>query len=277
MRILVAGDTHGDLVHLQYLIDVARKQKCDRVFVVGDFGYWAHLRWGIEFLDKLDRHANITNMPVYFIDGNHDKTSHILANYDSPECTDKEGFLLVRSYVRYAKRGHRWTWDGVKFIALGGAYSVDKDWRVKQDTAEGKPGNSWFPEEEMTDQEMEAIFSADATQVDVIMAHDKPLSSTIPFGDWTAYPETVPNQQRLDEAVRVLDPALFLHGHLHVNYRDELWHSHRGLFRDVHVTTVIGLNCNARDAAWNSYGVRYEKDHSWMVLDTNDMEEFGKR
>ena len=44
MRILLAGDTHGNTTHVRYLIDVAVDQGCDRIFQLGDFGAWEHMK-----------------------------------------------------------------------------------------------------------------------------------------------------------------------------------------------------------------------------------------
>jgi predicted phosphodiesterase len=256
VQILLAGDTHGNTRHVLYLIRKARLMGCDRVFVVGDFGYWEHTLAGIEFMDTVDKYAR--DITVYFLDGNHDKTSLLLEKYDSPEFTDPEGFLLVRPRVRYARRGHRWTWDGCRFIALGGAYSVDKYVSLDKEANSYAPETLWFPEEEMTDEDMKQIL-LDTSLVDVILAHDKPRGSE-PGWNRKVYDMCLPNQDRLQRAVETLDPKYFIHGHLHFPYIDQMWHSHHGITRDMHITTVIGLDCD---------GNAGKKDKSWAVLDTD--------
>lgn len=256
MRILLAGDTHGNTKHVFYLIRKARLMDCDRVVVVGDFGYWEHRDEGILFLDAVTNYAR--EIPVYFIDGNHDKTSLILRKYDSPEFTDEEGFLLVRPNIRYARRGLRWTWDGCRFIALGGARSVDKDVSLEKEKESYPPETLWFPEEEMTDEDMKQILQ-DTSLVDVILAHDKPRGSD-PQWNRKLYDICIPNQDRLQRAVEALDPKLFIHGHLHYPYVHQMWHSHHGITRDMSVTTVIGLDCD---------GYAGDKDKSWALLDTD--------
>lgn len=259
MKILLAGDIHGDLAHSQYLVRTAKKEGCQAVFVCGDWGYWEHTQPGVDFCDRLDLYCNINNIPTYFLDGNHDKTSLLVASYHDQ--TDAEGFMLVRPYLRYAGRGHRWTWDGVRFIALGGAWSVDKQWRIEEERRKNKPESLWFPEEEMSDDDMAKIL-VDTDPVDVMLAHDKPRGSN-PGWNRKDLPECVPNQDRLQLAINTLDPKLFFHGHLHYSYRETYRHSLVGS-DDVGEVTVIGLDCNAESA--ESYG--YSKDKSWWVLDT---------
>lgn len=265
VKILMAGDTHGHLGHCQYLVRTAKQEKCDRVFVLGDFGAWEHTKDGVRFFDQLDLYCNINNIKIYFVDGNHDKTSLLVEKYD--ETRDDEGFMIVRPYIRYAWRGHRWTWDEVRFIALGGAYSVDKEWRLDLEARYpgkyGGHGSLWFPEEEMDDYDMSQILQ-DTSPVDVILAHDKPRGSH-PGWNRKDLAEYWPNQDRLQLAVRTLEPTLFMHGHLHYWYRQEMDYSN--LAGELKNCTVWGLNCDP-DAADPS---RYDKSSSWWALDTEDV------
>jgi predicted phosphodiesterase len=268
--LLLAGDTHGNTSHVRYLIDVAHRHGIDRIFQVGDFGAWEHVPDGRAFFDNVDKYARRRGVTVYWLDGNHDKTSLILERYGNE--LDDEGFLRCRENVRYAPRGHRWTWGGVRFIALGGAYSVDKPWRVKEERAKahalaekaarygsGKStdttGTLWFPEEELTDAELAAAL-ADPTPVDVMLTHDKPRAAD-PQWNRKDLAECWPNQDRIQAAVRALRPRLLVHGHLHYPYRDQIRSSGDAW------TTVIGLD--ADPAAADHAG--YDKADSWMVLD----------
>lgn len=260
MKFVVAGDTHMSLRHCQYLIGEASKRKLDRIFVVGDFGYFEHLPYGAFFLDILNTYANVKNVLVYFLDGNHDKTSMILALYSDFSSQDTEGFLKVRPYIRYARRGHRWSWDGCRFIALGGAYSIDKSVRLFSEKKHGEaPGTSWFPEEEMTDEDMDLILK-DTEPVDVMLAHDKPRCSD-PGWHRREILECGPNQDRLQRAVEVLDPRLYVHGHLHWPYIQQVQHSVVGQ-DGPGVMRVIGLDCDS-DAGG-------QKLKSWFILDTEE-------
>lgn len=279
----MAGDTHGNLVHCQYLVRTAKDKKLDRVLQLGDFGYWPHMDAGIQFLDRLDQFCNILGITFYWVDGNHDKSSMIDELYRledgsfDPDCLDPEGFVKVRKFIRYAPRGHRWTWDGCRFIALGGAYSIDKDMRLKEEHWKGEnskwtvagyrsfAGTYWFPEEEMTDEDMAEILAGDSSPVDVIVAHDKPLAAN-PGWNRKDYPECLPNQQRLQLAVNTLDPTFFFHGHLHFPYRDIMLHSYVG-GDEPHATAVMGLDCD-EEAGQGGFH-QYRKEDSWYVFDTS--------
>lgn len=253
-RILLAGDTHGNTRHMQYLIKTAKQQNCDRIFQLGDFGYWEHEPSGRLYLDEVQRAAEQARIVVYFLDGNHDKTSLLLEKYTE---TDDESFILVRPRVRYARRGHVWEWAGKKFIALGGAYSVDKQYRLDIEEARRKPGALWFPEEEMSDADMEEFLLRAPMSVDFIFAHDKPLMSK-PGWNRKDLKECHPNQARLQMAVNVLKPRLFAHGHLHHRYDDAIMTPHGN-------THVMGLDADP----WTAERF-YRVENSWEVLDLAD-------
>lgn len=265
MRILLAGDTHGNTTHHRYLIDQAVANNCDRIFVLGDWGAWEHMPWGIEYVDRVDEYASKNNIMVYWLDGNHDKTSLVLEKYSSN--VDDEGFLVMRSYIRYSPRGNRFTWGGVRFITLGGAYSVDKDHRIKvlEKAGSGEPQRYWFPEEEMSDEDMARILNEDSSIVDVILAHDKPRASN-PAWNRKDIEECWPNQDRLQMAVRTLLPTHFFHGHLHYGYEDMIGRTHRLPFlRGMQWCKVTGINCDPSAA-----GRGYRISDSWQVFDTED-------
>lgn len=140
----------------------------------------------------------------------------------------------------------------MRFAAFGGAYSVDKAWRVEAEQKRGKPGTLWFPEEEMTDAEFYRHL-ADPTSVDVLLSHDKPRDSR---PDWNRkdLPGCLPNQDRIQTAAMVLTPRLLVHGHLHYRYTDRIrvgedWCRVEGLAADP-----------------DAMGRDYVKGESWMVL-----------
>lgn len=237
MKILLCGDSHGQERTIKQYLKEAKMQDCDAIFVLGDFGYWEHMPEGIEFLNHVNSMAADNATIVYFLDGNHDKTSLLLQKY---QAQDHEGFILVRDWVRYSPRGHWWTWEGVAFASLGGAYSVDKDWRLHKELKDRErygfntSGTLWFPEEEMSDEDLE-IYLADMPKVDILLTHDKPRA-TNPPSIKVQIEECWPNQDRIQRALIRLKPATLFHGHLH-----ELYSEYVRCGDDEQYTKVVGL------------------------------------
>ncbi len=251
------------------MVQMAARHDCARMFVVGDFGAWEHMPSGRRYFDVVNKAARRAGVTVYFLDGNHDKSSLLHEMYDGKP--DDEGFLMCRKHVRYAPRGHRWSWDGTTFAAFGGARSTDKGWRLarearKQEQAEKRRGYGsrrrpatsgmlWFPEEEMTDNELTDLLEANSSPVEVLLTHDKPRATEPKFNRKNK-PECFPNQDRIQRLVWALRPTLLVHGHLHYRYTDiiacggDRW------------TRVEGLAADPEASHHPSYIV----DQSWMLL-----------
>jgi predicted phosphodiesterase len=273
-RILLCGDTHGNLGHCRTLLGEARRNNAEAIVILGDWGYWEHQPAGVEFLDELDELAAHHGLLVYAIDGNHDKTQLLLDTYGHQR--DDEGFVIVRDRIRYAERGHRWTWAGTRFIALGGAYSVDKPKRLELERLRKRSiikanqyrragrkhpadtsGTMWFPEEEMSDEDLARILAADSTPVDVLLCHDKPRGAHVDRNR-KDLPECWANQDRIQLTALALRPSLIAHGHLHWRYTDHIRVDGDRWAR------VEGL---AADPTAREFGRVYEPGDSWLMLD----------
>lgn len=254
-RVLLAGDVHGNCSFVISLLDQARNKGCGRIVQVGDWGAWEHVPDGRKFVRDVEKHAAKRGITIFWLDGNHDKTSLTLKLYQD---RDLEGFHVVSPHVRYIPRGYRWSWDGVRFAAFGGAYSVDKAWRLDLEKRRKGPGTLWFPEEEMSDAEFYDLLGEDPDPVDVLLAHDKPRASN-PRWNRKDLPECWPNQDRIGMAALALEPKLLVHGHLHYRYTDRIRLLSESWCR------VEGL---AADPA--AMGREYVKGESWMVLDLNE-------
>ncbi|MGC0415074.1 metallophosphoesterase family protein [Embleya sp. AB8] len=276
MRILLAGDTHGNTRHMRLVLDAAAEADVDRVFQLGDFGYWEHEASGVRYLDEVDRAAHARGVDVYFLDGNHDKSGLLLASYGDNR--DDQGFVIVRPRVRYAPRGHRWTWHGTNLLAFGGALSMDREQRLAEErrryekalrkesfrAAAGRPpadvpdfaGSLWFPEEEAADTDVDAVL-LDRSPVDILLTHDKPVRTT-PAINRKADPRCLPNQQRIQRLVDAYRPTLAAHGHLHYRYTEQLPHP------DGSSTRVEGLAAD-RTASYDIPG--YHVPQSWLPID----------
>lgn len=273
---MIVGDTHGNTDWMrQYIYPVAMTLQADAVVVLGDFGAWEHTSAGVQFMDDMGALATTTEIPLYWLHGNHDKFSHTVEHYQP----DGRGFLVCRESLFYIPQGHTWMWEGVSFRSFGGAYSIDKAWRVQREQenfmrlmrkaglrkeATGKStvvprqdGTLWFPEEQMTDADMTELLEADNRHKDIVLSHDKPYSAK-PQWNRKDLPGCLGNQLRLERALRAHQPLWWFHGHLHYAYRDNVYGGTWG-------TTVVGLEPDgaAAEAGWKS-------KHTWAVADLVD-------
>ncbi len=259
MRLLVAGDTHGNTRWVcDRLYPWAKDLGCDGIVQLGDFGFWEHTDDGVDYLDRVDAAAAAAGIPLFWLRGNHDNIALLRTRYDNADHRAAFGFWQVRDQVFHIPDGTVFAWDNLRFRAFGGAYSVDKDWRLKLEAkrhraaeyreagrrAKGLPaepippaaGTVWFPEEELTDAQMAGLLRADVGAVDVVLSHDKPRS--VPAAGFKDLPQCTANQDRLQRALVHHHPRLWLHGHLHTHF-------------DVTLpggTRVLSLNCDDQAA-----------------------------
>lgn len=206
--VAVAGDWHGDTEHAVRTIRDAAAAGASVILQLGDFGLW-HWRTS-PYLDTLQGICALLGVEVWFLDGNHE--DHVLVAALNLDGTDP---YPIRSNVLYLPRGHRWTWHGHTWLAVGGAVSVDR--------ALLNEGWDWWPEEELTDRQATAI--AAAGPVDVLLSHDCPAAVPVTFPPWLpgwALADSAradAHRARLQRVVDATQPKRIFHGHLHMAFR----------------------------------------------------------
>lgn len=238
-RVLFAGDTHGDANHVRFLLAKAGQVGADAVFVLGDFGIWNHMDGGT-FTDAVSKFAGLAKIPVLFLPGNHDNYD-LLFEWEATKPRDRDGFVVLRPWLGYSPRGHRWNWKDIRFMSLGGAYSIDKHHRVQDDEAALRTAQrrqdqghrltarqryllrtgqeSWWCQEEISQEELDHALRPG--EVDVLLTHDKPRASA-PGWNRKDIEECWSNQEAIQEVVDAKRPKLLMHGHLHYAYEQVL-------------------------------------------------------
>ena len=249
-RLLVAGDTHGNSWWLHRLASLAVELGCDGVVQLGDFGFWPDQRtlraYGWATIDNrwLDEIADIyTAKGVWLrvIDGNHD--AHPLVRESYP--ADPNGVRPLRDGVLdWADRGSVWNWHGRRFGALGGGVSIDRHLRVD--------GESWWPTETVTDEEVDTLIARATSGLDVLFTHDAPMRppGLPPLGDVALRADCAASIGRIARAVEATEPRLLLHGHYHRRYT--------GSYGSVRVEGLAS-------------DIEAPRPGSWAVLDLADL------
>lgn len=209
-KFLIAGDWHGSFKQAEKVIRHAHEQGVDTIFHVGDFGIWSNDK---PFLNQMHFLLNQWEIEMYFIDGNHENFDML---YDKKVLED--GTRYVRDRITYIPRGYRWDWHGMTFLGLGGAVSIDKDFRVE--------GRSWWAQEALTDEDI--LTAQSGGPVDVMFTHDSPASAPNSItDDWQGQMRAMKyfgkenlaactdHRKRLQEVTDVTTPRLLFHGHYH--------------------------------------------------------------
>lgn len=226
---LIVGDVHGDLQFAMKMCKMAESNGIDTIIQVGDFKFWDHTKWGVEFLDSLNENSEIHGVKWVFLPGNHENFDSLEEHQLNPSRTE-EGFVMIRDRISYTGKVSKWVWEGVSFKAVGGAYSIDKGSRI--------PLESWWPQETLTAGEL--LLSEVMGPADVLLTHDCPTYA--PFSFIRNIPESHIHRQMINRVVEHSQAKVHFHGHMHD------WYDYINPWGGQ----IYGLECN--DAGMNSFG-----------------------
>lgn len=181
---LLTGDTHGQ--NETRLGNIFRTHKPENpeetaVIILGDAGYNF-------FLNKTDnKHKKDTcHMWVYCVRGNHEARPEDLefpVEYDENVCG--EVYVdPINNKIRYFLDGGEYNIGGHSVLVIGGAYSVDKWWRLQRAGFTDRNSTDypspkacgWFPNEQLTPDEMVAITAKIRDKhYDLVLTHTCPI------------------------------------------------------------------------------------------------------
>lgn len=257
MKVLLLGDTHGDLEAIALSVMVAKKQGCDVVVQLGDFGFvWGRPKgiprgtmsdeitdeqWAAGVQEQLAPVQRIVKkhgdgVQLWFLLGNHE-------NYDAYERAGLpiagDAPISLGDRLTYLPRGARWEWDGVRFLACGGAVSIDKAHRTE--------GLSWWPQELVRDEDVERCVAGG--DCDVLLSHDSPNNPQLQraldmYSEYNHMPYKVDaisraNREKMDQIADGTNPKRVYHGHYHHRYT---WPT------DRRVVVGLGMNGHGPDS-----------------------------
>jgi len=168
VAVFLTGDTHGEL-DIGKVEDFARDAdgltRDDALIILGDFGMlWADPPTQKE-TDRLDW-LEARPWTTFVVDGNHENFDML----DSLPVTPGYGgeVQLIRPHVVRLMRGQTYLIGGHTFFVVGGAHSIDAQWR--------EPHKSWWPQEVPSQEERERIAAAAQAvgEVDYVLTHCPP-------------------------------------------------------------------------------------------------------
>jgi 3-oxoacid CoA-transferase subunit A len=177
---LIRGDCHGNF---QWLHNETLKQYTPSetaIIILGDSGcnFW---------LNKTDRNLkrNIEQIgyTLYLVKGNHEARPETLPEVELTFDENVNNYVYIQPefpHIRYFKQYGIYVIMGYKCLVLGGAYSVDKWYRLERVGMTEKTNiptkSGWFADEQMTEDEMfSAYMMAIDNKFDFVFTHTCPL------------------------------------------------------------------------------------------------------
>jgi Icc-related predicted phosphoesterase len=202
-NVIVTGDVHGDFGALNELISKKKKHGLELVIACGDFGFWP------QGPDKVIKGISPQGVKILFCDGNHENHD-ALKNRKSDEIVPN---------VFYMPRGSIYKLDdGRNILFMGGANSIDKQWRT--------PGYDWFPEEIISQRDMENLPDE---KVDIFITHTCPTELLHDMIKIDYRKKDDPSNHYLSELWKIYKPDLWYFGHWHADATGILmgtrWHA----------------------------------------------------
>lgn len=212
----IAGDWHGDQNWALARLQDFRASDVKLILHLGDFGIWQDVD-GDSYLSTMNTALADNGQHILVTLGNHENYTMVgaLVTITGGQFAGWQ-FNPELPRILYATRGQRWEWEGVSFVSLGGANSIDRFTRQE--------GINWWSEEQISYGDV--MRTADGGYADVFLSHDCP--SGVPLFDeghdtqvvgakWSeaALTYAAHSRESLRAAVDDVKPGVLFHGHYH--------------------------------------------------------------
>ena len=171
MHFYITGDTHGNFNRIEEFCSENDTTKEDVMIILGDAGinYW---------LDNTDRQLkndlSSLDITLFCVHGNHEARPWEAGDYE--EVMWNDGLVYMEEAypnILFAKDGEIYNFHGKKVMAIGGAYSVDKYYRISHKMP-------WFDTEQLDDRIMNYVeqqLEKEGWSIDIILSHTVPIEA----------------------------------------------------------------------------------------------------
>ncbi len=220
--IYITGDIHGEVFRIADAVERFNISSDDIIVLLGDVGmnYYGNNRGDMHRKKRLNK----LGVPIFCIHGNHEMRPGTIPTYS--EIGWHGGVVYIEDdypNLLFAKDGEVYDLDGKKTIVIGGAYSVDKWYRLQCDM-------NWFPDEQPSEEikaSVEQKLDALNWKVDAVLTHTCP-ERYIPREAFLSGVDqsTVDNSTEiwLDTIAERLNYKAWYCGHWHINKRVDKMH-----------------------------------------------------
>ena len=263
---LISGDTHGSLTRYAALRDY--EPKTAAMIILGDVAFnYCNNGQDSYLKDKANAYKNY----IYCVRGNHEMRPSDIETMEEIWDENVGNVVYYESaypYIRYFKDGYLYQIGEYRALVIGGAYSVDKHYRLMW-------GRKWFPNEQLTAEELDNIYNVyKDDNVDFIFSHTCPLSwqPTDLFLQGLDQ-STVDNSMEvwMDKFKDAIDWNVWLFGHYH---HDRLVRPHvEMLSADIQNLDDIWNRWNSPDGIiplyWEFDPKFKNKDNKWIEKESD--------
>lgn len=220
--IWITGDKHGDFSEVKAFCRVNRTQPEDLLIVLGDAGinYYRDER-------AAEIASEVSRLPItlFCVHGNHEARPETREGYELREGYGGRIYVNPRyPNIHFPVDGEIYTIGNQRIAVIGGAYSVDKFYRLRNRW-------SWFEDEQPSDEikaRFEAALNRVGWQVDAVLSHTCPESvvprkKLPPLAD-DFLPVDTSTEAWLETVRKRLTFRKWYAGHFHIEHTDGPFH-----------------------------------------------------
>ena len=224
MKWILTGDTHG---RVPERLATIKEQMTDfepnetAVIILGDAGLNF---WGNKTDKKNKKKCEEYGIYLYCVRGNHEMrptdVKGMITLYDE----NVNGLIHMEEeypHIRYFMDGTSYVIDGYNVLTIGGAYSVDKEWRLINAKVNGRSFSGWFENEQLDDFERQKITEyIRGNEYDFVFSHTcpyewRPTDLFLPSVDQRTVDNTM--EHWLSDIKENIEYGVWCFGHYHTN------------------------------------------------------------
>lgn len=209
---LITGDTHGQCVRFGAIDRAQYPPEETAIIVLGDGG-------NNYYLDDRDVRLKRTLLRLgytfYFVRGNHEARPEDISTMELVFDDAVNGLIYYEPdypNIHYFFDGGEYKINGRTILVIGGAYSVDKQYRLAR-------GWQWFYNEQLNDEERTFISNkVKGNHYDIVLTHTSPYSwepreMFLPYIDQSSVDDST--ERWLEEIKDSITFDFWLFGHFH--------------------------------------------------------------
>ena len=162
--IYITGDTHGTFSRL--LAPTIEKTINNLVIILGDAG----INYYLDERDQTKKdYLNNLGIKILSLQGNHEERPENISTYREIDMYQGKVFIEDEyPNLIFAKNGEVYNIENNSFLVIGGAYSVDKYYRLRNHL-------NWFKDEQLSKKEQKHILKTTKDlKVDYVLSHTCP-------------------------------------------------------------------------------------------------------
>ncbi len=217
--VFITGDIHGSPTKIKSFCEKAKLTETDIIVILGDVGanYYGNER------DNYMKSILSELKPVILcIHGNHEQRPYNIKGYEPHEWNGGKVWVQKQyPNILCAADGEIFNLNGIRYLVIGGAYSVDKFYRLER-------GYGWWADEQPSVEIKAYVESQIKTHpFDVVLSHTcpfkyEPIEVFLPMVDQSSVDDST--EKWLDTIEESIEYKAWFCGHWHTDKRIDKMH-----------------------------------------------------